>query len=70
MDEKRNIHKGMPLKIRILKNYKNDRINTNIVRKNKEKKLLFLFGPDINLNFSKVSFDYPIQTHPQFIVSL
>lgn len=53
MDEKRNIHKGMPLKIRTLKNYKNDRINTNVVRRNKEKKLLFPFGPDINLNFSK-----------------
>lgn len=53
MDEKRNIHNGMPLKIGILKNYKNDRNNINVVRRNEEKKLFFLLGLDINLSFSK-----------------
>lgn len=53
MDEKRNIHNGMPLKIGILKNYKNDRTNINVVRRNEEKKLFFLLGLDINLSFSK-----------------
>lgn len=43
MDEKRNIHKGMLLKIRILKKYKNDKTNINIVRKNGVRKLFFLF---------------------------
>lgn len=53
MDEKGNIHKGMPLKIRILKNYKNDRTNINVVRRNEERKLFFLLGLDKNLSFSK-----------------
>lgn len=42
MDEKRNIHKGMLLKIRILKKYKNDKTNINIVRKNGVKAFLSL----------------------------
>lgn len=53
MDEKGNIHKGMPLKIRILENYKNDRTNINVVRRNEERKLFFLLGLDKNLSFSK-----------------
>lgn len=45
MDEKRNINKGMPLKIRILKKYKIDRTDINIPRRNGVRKLFFSFFP-------------------------